>query len=314
MTTDVQFSTREVPWMKLGKLIEKPANAKEAAKLGGLDFEVKTQEIYWVNHETQGFHAIPSRNAMIRQDTGEFMGIVSSSSYHTLQFSDAFEFMDTVEHDGYVAAGSLRSGRQGFMVVKPQVDFNPLGGEDPHDVYLVLRTSHDCSRATEILMMPLRKRCMNQLTLKSFAKHVDYRWSIKHTSTQAAKLAEAQESLKKVGVYLKRYAELADKLASKTVNTEKGRYVLEKVIPMPKSGKTERTEIQWKERISSIVDLWQTSPTVAYAGTAWGLVNAVSEHFDWLRTGGTPESRFISALEGQTHKKLNQTALQLLAA
>jgi hypothetical protein len=84
------------------------------------------------------------------------------------------------------------------------------------------------------------------------------------------------------------------------------------VIPQPK-GKTERVERQYAERIGQIMDLWTTSPTVGYAGTGWGLVNAVSEQFDWYRQGGTAESRFLGALAGNTHKAINDVAAQVLA-
>ena len=58
------------------------------------------------------------------------------------------------------------------MVVKVPMAINVLSGDDPHDLYGVLRTSHDLSRATEVMVMPLRGRCMNQLTLHSFSRDV----------------------------------------------------------------------------------------------------------------------------------------------
>jgi phage/plasmid-like protein (TIGR03299 family) len=313
--TDVQFSTREVPWMKLSKLADAPQTAAEAAKLGGLDFTVSLQPVYFeqtpVGQVGPRWHNIPGRKAVVRDDTGDFFGFVSSTKYNSLQYRDAFNFMDTI-NPTYVAAGALRSGRQGFMVVKPEIDANVLGGDDPHGVYAVLRTSHDCTRATEVSVMMLRGKCMNQLTLKSFTRGVDYRWSIKHTSTQAAKLAEAQDSLQKIGVYVKRFEQNAQRLVDRAVNPDKAKQLLEIVIPMP-NGKTQRTEDQYKERINDILNLWMTSPQVDYAGTGWGLVNAVSEHFEWQRAGGTPESRFIGGIEGQTHKKINKMAVMLLS-
>ena len=117
----------------------------------------------------------------------------------------------------------------------------------------------------------------------------------------------------KIGIYVRRFEDLAERLAAKPLSIDKGRHILEMVIPMPKSGKTERTAQQHTDRLNSIMSLWTTSPTVAYAGTAWGLLNAVSEHWDWYRAGGTPESRFIGALEGATHKTINKTAGLLLS-
>ena len=314
--------------MKIGRLEEQPKTAVEAAKLGGLDFNVSLRDVAWIVEDQTDptyvktfpdskvghgkYHKIPHRRAVIADDNGDFMGFVSSSSYHSLQYGEAFDFMDTI-NPLYVAAGGLRGRRQGFMVVKPELTANVLGGDDPHEVFAVLRTSHDCSRAVEVSVMMLRGRCMNQLTLRSFSKDAEYRWSIKHTSTMKAKLAEAQESLKKIGVYVRRFEDLAERLANKTLTIDKGRHVLEMVIPMPKSGKTELTAQNHADKINAITDLWTSSPTVAYAGTAWGLLNAASEYWDWYRTGGTPESRFIGALEGPTHKTINLLAGRLLS-
>jgi phage/plasmid-like protein (TIGR03299 family) len=315
--TDTQFSTREVPWSKLGKLIDEPKTAVEAAKLAGLDFTVSLSPVY-VDRTPAGevgpqMKVIPGRKAVMADDNNDFMGFVSSTSYHSLQYGEAFSFMDGI-NPTYVAAGGLRSRRQGFMVVKPIVadEIKILGGDDPHQLYAVLRTSHDCSRATEVSVMMLRNKCMNQLTLQSFSKDAKYRWSIKHTSTQAAKLAEAQKSLTNIGLYVKRYAENVTKLAHVPISEAKADKLLRMVIPMPK-GKTQRTEDQYQARIGKLLDLFSTSPQVGFAGTGWGLVNSVSEYFEWHRTGGTPESRFINALEGQTHKRLNRAALLVLS-
>lgn len=321
MTSEVQaqeaqqFSVREVPWMKLGKLVEQPVKAAEAAKLSGLDFEVELCDVAYIKPGTKHFMytEIPSRKAIIAKDNGDFMGFASEKMYNVLQYSEAFDFMDTLGAP-YVAAGSLRKRKQGFMVVKPEIDLDLFNGDDPHELYAVLRTSHDCSRGIEVSVMPLRGRCMNQLTLRSFAKGIDYSWSIKHTTTMHAKLAEAQESLKKIGLYVQRFKQIAERLVNIEVSEATARSMLKIVIPQPTAGKTERTHDQWVERILAITNLWQTSPTVAYAGTAWGLVNAVSEYYDWYRTGGTPESRFLNALEGETHKKLNKMAGLLLAS
>lgn len=323
---DVQFSVREVPWMKLGKLVDQPVTAREAAKLGGLDFEVELLPVAFgkdiVDHIGNkmytGWQEIDKRRAVVAKDNGQFMGFVSSTKYNMLQYGDAFDFMD---HLGapYVAAGALRGRRQGFMVVKPQIENGPLSTsaftrlEDPHDMFVTLRTSHDCTRGIEVMVMPLRGRCMNQLSLRSFAKGVPHRWSIKHTSTMQEKLKEAQKSLKNLGLYVAQF----DKLATRMVNTEikhdRAQEMLEIVIPKPRA-QTERVEQQYKDRINAIIDLWETSPTVAYAGTGWGLVNALSEHRDWYRAGGTPESRFLNALEGETHKQINALAGLVLAA
>jgi phage/plasmid-like protein (TIGR03299 family) len=296
------FSAREVPWMKLGKLIDEPVTAAEAIKLAGLDFTVSARPIAFL--DTAGkWVAFENKNAIVNDETGHPLGIMSDG-YQMLQYSEAFDFMDAISPH-YVAGGSLKGGRQGFLVVKaPTNAGSGLKKIDPHDFFIVLRTSHDGTRAVEASVMSLRRKCMNQLTLKTFAKDARYRWSVKHTKTMAAKLAEAQSAIMKLDAYSKAYAELVDRMSHMKVTEDRAVETLKFVLPnRPKRD----------EQIQRITHAWMyDTDHVGFGGTGWGLVNAVSEYFDWGRTGGTPESRFLGAIEGQTHAAINKTMTYLL--
>lgn len=302
--TDTLVSTREVPWMKLGKLAEKPMTAAEAAELGGLNFTVSKRSLFYETDagESKAIVPIKERVAVVRDGAEQWLGIMSRE-YPLLQYREAFDFMDTVGPT-YVACGALKGGKQGFMVVQAPDTINVLSGDDPHDMYVVLRTSHDGSRAIEVAVMPLRARCMNQLTLQSFTKGVPHRWAIKHTSSMAAKLQDAQESLKQVGAYAKALEKTAQRLAEMQITDEIAEQTLQAVLPdRPRRA----------EQIQEIIETWHTAETVGFDWTGWGLVNATSEYFDWRRKGGSPESRFVAALQGQTFNAINRTAGRLLS-
>lgn len=295
-------STREVPWMKIGKLVDQPMTAREAATAGGLNFEVVKAELSWVSDEINKAGVIDDRRAIVRKDTGVCLGIMAKD-YNMLQYGEAFDFMDTV-NPTYVAAGCLKGGKQGFMVVKTPEHFDVLGGDDPHDLYMILRTSHDGSRAVEITVQPLRNRCMNQLTLTSFSRGVEHRWAVKHTTTMNAKLAEANIAIQKLDKYAESYKNTVEVLASLQINEDRATMILEDVLPdRPRRG----------EQIEKIIRNWHTSPAVGFDFTGWGLVNAASEYFEWGRLGGTPESKFISGIQGQTFKTVNGITDRLLA-
>lgn len=310
----VQFTDRVVPWMKLGQITDTAPTAAEAAKLGGLDFNVSLRDCWFSNSEAMQTDAVPvmtkvaNRKVVVRDDTEDPLGIVSSG-YPVLQYREAFDFMDSVvngQDTRYVAAGALRGGKQGFMVVRAPdaMQINVLDGKDPHEMFMVLRTSHDLTRAIEVMAMPLRGKCMNQLTLTSFAANVPHRWSVRHTSTMKAKLEEASKSIALLGQYAARFNELAKRLVAIKVTDEKCKYVLDKVVP--------KTSVKRDEVVDAIIIKMHSSPTVGWDGTGWGLVNAVSDHYDWGRSGGSSASRFLAALEGQTHKAINKTAAILL--
>lgn len=304
---DKAFTAREVPWMKMGKLTEEPVTAQDAAELGGINFKVTEHPIYFSTKDEgkpPRFTRVEGRKAIVREDTGTWLSVVSST-YPVIQYGEAFDFMNGVSPH-FVAAGSLRGGKQGFMVVRaPEtIKLAPFGDEDPHQLFATLRTSHDCSRAVEVMVMPLRGRCMNQLTLTSFRKDVKHRWVVTHTGDVKSKLAAAQDSMERLGAYAQAYVANAQRLGEIKVTDENAWSVLKRVLPdRPKRN----------DAITMIITNWHQRPaTVGFEGTGWGLVNAVSEYFEWDRVGGSPESRFVAALQGQTHRAINRVASHIL--
>jgi len=302
--TDVQVSTREVPWMKIGRLIDEPISAKKAAQLAGIDFTVSLRDLSFSDGKNPLVrHDIPSRRAIVRDDNEQWLGI-ASADYEVLQYAEAFDFMDNVS-PRYVAAGSLKNGRQAFMVVKAPKSYQVpvLNGEDPHGWYVVLRTSHDCTRAVEVSVMALRERCMNQLTLRSFSADAAMRWSVKHTPSLPGKLEQAKQALQRLDRYAASFQNTVERLANTQVDSDQARAILTRILP---------DRPQRDEKIEAIVGLFENAPTVGYPGTGWGFVNAVSEYYDWYRRGGSPESRFVAALEGQTQRAIDKAATYVL--
>lgn len=298
--TDTTFTTREVPWMKLGKLIDEPLDSTSAIKAAGLDFTVSIRNTCYTGSDgTQ--RDFPSRKTIARDDTDEPFEVVSDI-YPILQYSEAFDFADKIPGK-YVAAGALKGGRQGFLVKQPEANTFTVGGDDDHEMFFVIRTSHDRTRAIEIMIMPLRMKCMNQLTLSTFSKDVKNRWAITHTSNMRDKMHQAEKAVGNLAAYTESFESTAKRLIDSVFDNDHATWVLQQVLAdRPKRDET----------IDTILSMWKTAPTVGYAGTGWGLVNAVSEYYDWGRSGGTAESRFTAALQGQTQKAINKTATYVL--
>lgn len=298
--TAQMFSTREVPWMKLGKLADSAVTAREAAAMSGLDFIVEKRKAGYIN-QNGNWKVTPGVFAIVRNDTDESFGYVGKD-YEMLQYGDAFNFMDTIEPN-YVAAGPLQGGKQGFMVTKPDLTINP--GGDPIELFLMLRTSHDRSRAVEISVMPLRGLCMNMLTLRSMTKNAEHRWAIRHNGTMRSKMHEAQGALLKLRAYGDELDREIEQLLAITPSVTHAKDIVERHIV---GGGEKRDEV-----VTTILDLWQNDDTtVGFNGTGWGLVNACSEYYDWLRPRYQAEARFRNALDGVTHRVINQIASTLL--
>lgn len=308
---DKSFTSRQAPWFKLGPQIDGDVDAAEAAKLGGLDFEVELRPAVRPQRRADGkgwsYVQVPNRRTLVRTDSDEFVDFVSND-YTVMQYGEAFSFMNEI-NPRYVSAGSMSGGRQGFIVAQlpdvSAINVEINGEVDPHDFFVIVRTSHDRSKAIEISLMPLRGRCMNQLALNSFSVGAPQRWSIKHIGDVKSKMVEAQKVLTVAPKYADIYANKARQLGSVTVTEEDSRSILKRVLP---------AKVKRDEQIDAIVAAAKSNPHVGFEGTGWGLTNAVSEYFDWGRNAGTRtnQSQFTSGLTGDTAKYVNRTAQILL--
>lgn len=308
---DKSFTSRQAPWFKLGPQIDGDVDAATAAKLGGLDFEVELRPAVRPQRRSDGkgwnYVQVPSRRTLVRTDSDEFIDYVSAD-YKMLQYGEAFNFMDEV-NPRYVSAGSMSHGKQGFIVAQlPEVNALNIevnGEVDPHDLFVIVRTSHDRSKAIEISLMPLRGRCMNQLALNSFSQGAPQRWSIKHIGDVKGKMDAAQKVLTVAPKYAEIYANKVRQLASVSVTDEDALSILKKALP----DKAKRDD-----QIAAIMSGYHNSPAVGFVGTGWGLANAVSEYYDWGRNTGTrtDQSQFTSGLTGDTAKYFNRTAQLIL--
>jgi phage/plasmid-like protein (TIGR03299 family) len=300
--------------MKLGAITEETHTAERAAELGGLNFDVELLDAGFKSSipprvGQSAWKSVASRRAVVRKDTQQFFSYVSST-YTPVQYGDAFSFMDSINPD-YAAAGTLGGGRQGFMVVKlPEASKLELKIDkhvDPLDMFIVLRASHDLTRAIEVSVLMLRERCMNALTLSSFTQGAVQRWSVKHVGKDpVAKLAAATSTLARSEAYVKSFLDTASTLADIKLTTDEADGVLRRVLP----DKPKRDE-----QVDSIIRAWRDAPTGGFPDNGWGLVNGVSDYFEWGRNDGTrtDQSRFTGALTGATHRYTNRTAQLLLA-
>lgn len=298
--TDAMFSARQVPWMKLGTLTEEPVSVEHAAQLAGLDFTVSLRPIQ--RQLKDGTWVESKHRAMVTADDTDEEFEVVSKDYGILQYGEAFDFLTQV-NPKICAAGTLKDRRQGFMVVQlPGLEtIDALEFEDAHDLYTVVRTSHDRSRAVECFVMPLRHRCMNMMGVRGFGG-AGNRWSVHHIGEVNQKLASASEMVAKVQAYHADFASTVNRLYRTVLNADEGRWVLDRVIKETKAENSKR-----EETIVKIMDMWATRETVGFAGTGWGLVNAIDEYLEWERPTGTrtAQSQFLGALEGSSRKAMD---------
>lgn len=299
---ETMFSARELPWHGLGKVTPDVLTAKEAIIEAGLDWEVELRTLF-VSLPGGNRKKIEDRKAVMRNSDNAVLGIVSPL-YVPFQNRDAFAFTDNLVDSGdakYETAGSLRDGRVVFLTMKVPFGMN-VDGDDAHDLYIVLRTSHDGSTAISVAVTPIRVVCMNTMTMA--LRRARHKWSMRHVSTLEGRLQEARDTLALTHSYADAFVGRANEMVAHKITDDAFHSLLEDLLPQ--RPKTEET-------IDTIMDFYRNSPTNGYTGTAWGGINAITEYFEHGRDLKVSEARMGNTIDGHIAQLRSKAGNMLLA-
>jgi phage/plasmid-like protein (TIGR03299 family) len=213
---------------------------------------------------------------------------VVGSRYKTVQNEDLFAFADNI-HDGnpdvyWESAGSLKNGRlvYGSLSIPRTMILDPKGANDETKLYLIVYTSHDGSVAVQSAITPVRVMCQNTLNLAM--RKAKQSFKIRHTQTVDGKIAAAREALGLTLSYFDEFEKQAQELFQIEVDNKKFSEIINKMYPKPEADKKGSLK-KWENKVVLLDELYHNSPTNAnIKGTAWGVVNALTERLDYYRT------------------------------
>ena len=289
---ETMFYVREKPWHGLGTRVEEALTSQEAIEKAGLDWTVDPCPVF----DQRGIQ-IQGYVANTRSSDDSVLGIVSNR-YSIVQNREAFDFTDNLIGKGlkYETAGSLRGGRQVWLLGK-MPDMQICG--DKFEPYICFTNTHDGTGAIRCCMTPIRVVCNNTLNLAlSRAKRS---WSARHIGDINAKLTEARQTLDLADLYLKNFAEEADKLAGAKMNSGMVITVLDQMFKL-KDDASERQKETAKQAKYEIVNCMMAPDLAQFVGTKWGFLNAVADwvdHSDPARhTKNWEENRFANVIAG----------------
>lgn len=294
---ETMFSAREVPWHGLGTVTADALTAEEAIDAAGLNWEVELRPNFTLNAKGDKINS-PGVFSVVRTSDDRVLGTVRAR-YKPFQNRDAFSFMNSLVDNGeaiFETAGSLRFGRQVFITMKVGKTIL-VAGEDAHDMYIFLRTSHDGTRAVSAYVTMVRVVCMNTATLAS--NTAAYKWSMRHVTTMDGKIQEARDALSLTFDYRDAFEAEVAKLMATKITDKRAVTLLTKVLPnRPKTA----------DKIDGIMECYKTSDCNGYVGTGWGLVNGFTEYHEHWRNGLEREATLHNVLDGEIAKWRNRLA------
>jgi len=296
------------------------AEMLNGAKLSNWNIALEpVADLLGANYSQVGENFLVTRDNPDTAGQKDVLSIVGSR-YKAVQNEELFSFADNL-HDGnsdvfWESAGSLKNGRVvfGTMSIPRTMILDPEGANDETKLYLIVYTSHDGSVAVQSAITPVRVMCQNTLNLAM--RKAKQSFKIRHTQTVDGKIAQARETLGLTLGYMDEFEKQAQELFALEVTNAKFSEIINKMYPKPEGDKKGSVK-KWENKVVLLDELYHNSPTNAnIKGTAWGVVNALTERLDYYRTarkGGDSLMAGASGFDPVVTAEKNKIVKQVLA-
>lgn len=267
--------SREATWARIGTDVSTQTSVDEILEKAGLNYTVKKEPVF-----LKDGILVPTRVATIKEETREPIGLVSDR-YEIYQNSDAFRFLDEIPDIEFVRAGETYNGM--VYIIGKLPDVTVL--HDTITPYVIFQTSHNGWFSLRATICPLRIVCQNQFNL-SF-RSMKNTISIQHSKRLEGRIAEAQQLLIDTATYMKGFTNTAEELAMLKLTDTDRSAIIDAFFESTKAI-SERQQEALLEKKSRFSSCYMAEDNSEFRGTAWGLMNAVTDF--------------------ETHKERKQTA------
>lgn len=357
------FVVRDAAWHGLATVLKDAPTVEAGIKQAGLDWDVLTCPIEVVIpggrdttkrvKKTRRTKA-PGWRATVRESDGAVLGVVSDK-YKTIQNRECFEFFQKFLDDKSCqleSAGSLRNGKNVWVLAKILDKAADIVPGDTVEPYLLLATAHDGLGSNVTSLTEVRVVCWNtqEIAVNQAERAADSKTGkaarITHMGDVKTKLRAVRDQ---IDIAARRIGEVVEQArVMRRVDMGAGEYLkflesvykperdllreeLDKVkIFLKEDGHSVKALAQAGVRmlileekigkpfrrestIKTLIHLFEEGPGADMAGkTLWGAVSAVTHYEEHLRAGGN-EKRLFSSWFGGTTEKIRQRAYDVAA-
>ncbi len=288
----------EEPWHGLGNKLGRNQPIPFWLKQAGMDWEIKKSDVMYSVAEGSGLHvkSNPDSKVLFRSDTLEPLSVVSDR-YKVVQPNEVLHFYkDLVEAGGFEleTAGVLKGGRKLWALAKTGQE-TILRGGDKVKAYLLLATSCDGSLATTAQFTSIRVVCNNTLQMAVGDRKGAVKVPHSTTFDPAAVKQELGIGLSSWDMFMGSIKVLSERKVNKfeTMN-----YLVE-VLGDPALPLNEQPNQKALQNVYALFSGSGRGAGMASAnGTAWGLLNGITEYVDHSRRAMSQDHRLDSAWFG----------------
>lgn len=300
------------PWHGLGNQLSPKQPLEVWQREAGMNWQIQDSPVHFKTEaagQLGGIHTFPEQKVLYRSDTKAPLSVVSHR-YQVVQPREVLEFYrDLMEFSGYEleTAGVLKGGRK-FWALAKTGQTTALKGDDQVDGYLLLATSCDGTLATTATPTTVRVVCNNTLSISlNGAPHAI---KVPHSTR-----FNPQTVKKQLGIAVSQWDEFMYQmraLAERKVQWPEAMSFFMDVLcqtndPIPNVLPNKRA----LDKVQSLYEgKGRGSDLESARGTAWGLLNAVTEYVDHEQRARNSEYRMDSAWFGQG-AQIKQRALSV---
>lgn len=283
------------PWHGLGARLAPEQPLEVWAQQAGMDWRIETADVQFVAGRSfpGALHAYPEQKVLYRSDTKAPLSVVSSR-YKVVQPAEILEFYrDLTEVGGYAleTAGVLKEGKKLWALARTGQS-TTLKGRDTIHGYLLLATACDGTLATTAQFTSVRVVCNNTLAIAlgngSGAVKVPHRSEF-----------DAQAVKQQLGIAIAPWSAFEDymkALAECRVSAKVVDRFLGQVFASTAHGLTSISKpVANEQAIGKVQALFsgrgRGADLASAKGTAWGLLNSVTEFVDHHRRARSDDYR-----------------------
>lgn len=296
----------ETPWHGLGNQLGSHQPLEVWARSAGMDWRIEESEVHYVagaggdTKSLGAIHAFPQQKVLYRSDTKAPLSVVSNR-FQVVQPSEILEFYrDLTEVGGYEleTAGVLKEGRKLWALARTGQSA-ALKGKDQVHGYLLLATACDGTLATTAQFTSIRVVCNNTLAIAlgegQGAVKVPHRSQF-----------DAQAVKRQLGIAISSWDGFMTRmkaLSERKVTDDQAEAFFKRVLTYTALDAADHPVTAVNDRaLKTAQELFagkgKGSNLASASGTAWGLLNGVTEYIDHHRRARTEDHRRDAAWFG----------------
>lgn len=305
----------QTPWHGLGHQLPSQQSIEVWAQQAGMAWDICETPVRYLTGTAGALGAIesfPEQKVLFRSDTRAPLSVVSQR-YQVVQPREILEFYrDLSEISGFEleTAGVLKGGRK-FWALARTGQSTTLKGKDVSRGYVLLATACDGTLATTAQFTNIRVVCNNTLAIALGGGNAGA-VKVPHSTR-----FDAEAVKKQLGISVASWKDFMDRMKAlserKMKHTEVQRFFLQVFTDHTSQSSGVTNESAMAKALSLFEGRGRGAELASAKGTAYGLLNAVTEFVDHERRARSVDHRLDSAWFGQgaalKQKALDQALL-----